>query len=245
MSNSDISFDRLNTFIEKTEKLLNDLSFRDSNEITELTKSYLDEYENKSKIVFGITSAFSYSELLNHKLRSLKTLKNECGRMSNNVFIPEVIESDLDYSLFTKKSILDNRVKKILDFVINEIELLVKHLKNKSIINQEIEILYLDKHTEIFSNNGFELFDYILKNHISEKGKSGRYADISYYYWRMHTNNPIYIHQRPEVFRNWFCQEYDDNFEKIKTLNDVTDKKGNRATHYSNSLEWFKLKNHI
>lgn len=92
-------------------------------------------------------------------------------------------------------------------------------------------------HNNIFSNNGFELFSYILENYIA-KGR-GRFADVSYYYWRMYEDTPQFIHQRPEPFKNWFCQTYQENFEKIKTLNEVTDQKGNRNKHYSTSLDWF------
>lgn len=97
-----------------------------------------------------------------------------------------------------------------------------------------------NKHSEIFSNNGFELFNYILENHIKQKEKRGRYADLSFYYWSMYNSAEKYIHQRPEVFKNWFCKEYTDSFEKIKTINEVNDTNGNRKKHYQTSLDWFK-----
>ena len=96
-----------------------------------------------------------------------------------------------------------------------------------------------NQHNDIFSNNGFELFSYILKNFIAAKGERGRYADLSYYYWRMFEDTPKFIHQRPETFKNWFCQAYQESFEKIKTLNEVTDQKGNRNKHYSTAIDWF------
>lgn len=94
-------------------------------------------------------------------------------------------------------------------------------------------------HNDIFSNNGFELFSYILKNFIAPKGERGRYADLSFYYWRMFDATPKFIHQRPEPFKNWFCQTYQESFEKIKTLTEVTDQKGNRNRHYSTAIDWF------
>ncbi|PTS96004.1 hypothetical protein DBR27_16640, partial [Flavobacterium sp. HMWF030] len=84
------------------------------------------------------------------------------------------------------------------------------------------------------------LFNYILENHIKQKGKRGRYADLSFYYWSMYNSEEKYIHQRPEVFKNWFCKEYTDSFEKIKTINEVNDTNGNRKKHYQTSLDWFK-----
>lgn len=94
-----------------------------------------------------------------------------------------------------------------------------------------------NRHNNIFSNNGFELFSYILENYITKN--KGRYADISYYYWRMYKDKPKLIHQRPESFKKWFCQTYQEDFEKIRTLIEVTDQKGNRNKHYSTSLDWF------
>ncbi len=98
-----------------------------------------------------------------------------------------------------------------------------------------------NQYSEIFSNNGFELFNYILENHIKQKGKRGRYADLSYYYWSMYNSTERYIHQRPEVFKKWFCEKYIDSFEKIKTINEVNDINSNRKKHYQTSLDWFKM----
>lgn len=98
----------------------------------------------------------------------------------------------------------------------------------------------INQHSQIFSNNGFELFNYILNNHIKPKGERGRYSDLSFYYWKMYNSQEKYIHQRPEAFKNWFCNKYNDNFEKIKTLAEVTDNNGNRLKHYQTSLDWFK-----
>jgi hypothetical protein len=93
------------------------------------------------------------------------------------------------------------------------------------------------KHENIFSNNGFILFDHILKEYV--KTKRGRKSDIHFFYWSMYNNDPQYIHQRPEPFKKWFFDNY--NFEdlgKIKTYNNVDDP--DRRKHYSNALDWFK-----
>ncbi|SFN09403.1 hypothetical protein SAMN05421741_101100 [Paenimyroides ummariense] len=97
-----------------------------------------------------------------------------------------------------------------------------------------------NQHNHIFANNGFKLFEYILENHIKAKEVIGRYADISFYYWKLYNHEPQYIHQRPEVFRNWFCTLYSDDFDKIKALNEVVGKKGDREKHFLTSLEWLK-----
>lgn len=95
-----------------------------------------------------------------------------------------------------------------------------------------------NQYNHIFANNGFELFNYILKNFIADKGQRGRYADVSFYYWKMYDNKPKYIHQRPEVFKNWFCERYSDSFEKIRTKTDTTNR--NRVRNFTTALDWFK-----
>lgn len=49
------------------------------------------------------------------------------------------------------------------------------------------------EHSNIFCNNGFKLFEYILLNHIPKKDERGRYACISFYYWKMFANQNIFI----------------------------------------------------
>lgn len=141
-----------------------------------------------------------------------------------------------------------NRIVDYMDLIYADLETIpetyleerLKLYQNKNKPLQSFEKAKGDinnQHNNIFSNNGYELFSYILKNYIAEE--RGRYADVSYYYWRMYENIPQFIHQRPEVFKNWFCKTYQENFEKIKTLNEVTDQKGNRSKHYSTALDWF------
>lgn len=99
------------------------------------------------------------------------------------------------------------------------------------------------KHENTFSNNGFILFEYLLNEHIRPKGKRGRFADISNYYWKMYNSEIQYIHQRPEVFKTWFYNEYDnEDIGKIKSAYDLKDL--NRDKHYSNALDWFKSQNY-
>lgn len=141
----------------------------------------------------------------------------------------------LDFLLthYKKEKLLNSK-----DILINEIYNYLEDLKKTP------QQIFLDidklKHDDVFCNNGFELFEYILENNIQSKGKKGRYADISYFYWRMYNDNPKFVHQRPEVFKSWFCGLFDDSFEKIRTLNEVEDLKGIRNKNYSNALSWFK-----
>jgi hypothetical protein len=97
-------------------------------------------------------------------------------------------------------------------------------------------------HSEIFSNNGFELFEYLLTHIIKPTGTKGRFSDIAYYYWQMYNSEIQYIHQRPETFKRWFCKTYaNEDIGKIKTADNV--KNVDRAKHYSTALEWFKTQN--
>lgn len=96
-----------------------------------------------------------------------------------------------------------------------------------------------EKYGEIFSNNGFELFEYILDEFVKPKNSLGRYEDLSYFYRCLFDDN--YIHQRPEPFRLWFMQKYSEEFSKIKTKQQTNNSL--RKTNYSNALERFKSKN--
>lgn len=114
----------------------------------------------------------------------------------------------------------------------------IKHLESiKNNLTPAFETKSSIKHEHIFSNNGFELFEYILnENFIKQKGKRGRYKQLSYFYWRLF--NDKYIHQKSEPFKNWFMKTYDDEFSKINTETDTETPQ--RKKDYSSALEWFK-----
>lgn len=116
----------------------------------------------------------------------------------------------------------------------------IKDVEQKKPKVKEIHPKENNQFDEIFSNNGFELFSYILENHIAKKGIRGRINDLSFYYWSMFNSTPKYIHQRPETFKRWFCETYEDNFNKLKTYEEAKDQKGNRKRHFQTSLDWFK-----
>ena len=99
------------------------------------------------------------------------------------------------------------------------------------------------KHENIFSNNGFILFEHILNNYV--KSGRGRKSDIAFFYWEMFNDKNHFIHQRPETFKNWFFSTYDnEDLGKLKTYDMV--KNPNRLRDYSTALEWFKThKNNV
>jgi len=92
------------------------------------------------------------------------------------------------------------------------------------------------KHENIFCNNGFELFNHILKEYV--KPTKGRQSDLIFYHRKMYDNKPQYIHQRPTEFFNWFQNNYDEVFGQLKTLSQVETPQRNKD--YSNALNWFK-----
>jgi hypothetical protein len=123
-------------------------------------------------------------------------------------------------------------------FTIRKLENYINSLIAKHTIIQDTT----SKHENIFSNNGFILFEYLLNNHIRPKGITGRFADISDYYWKMYDSDTQYIHQRPARFKEWFFTTYDkEDIGKIKTADNLKDI--DRDKHYSNSLDWFKTQN--
>lgn len=152
MNSSETAFDKLTCLIEDTETLLiKDFTFdtNDFDKLKQIVDEYFDKYEYKSTIVRGITTTISFNELLKNKLSYLKTLLNQCNYMIEKIVIPNVISTDADVILFTKQSILENRIKPILEFVINEIELIIRDVASKNNQNQEYEI-------DLSDTNGIE-----------------------------------------------------------------------------------------
>jgi len=100
------------------------------------------------------------------------------------------------------------------------------------------------KHNHIFANYGFLLFEHIMENHI-EPFDRGWKTKLSFYYWKMLEDN--YIHQRPEKFKKWFIEEFQNGnnevhqIDKMKTLSQVNNY--DRLRNYSRALDWFKQQN--
>jgi hypothetical protein len=70
------------------------------------------------------------------------------------------------------------------------------------------------KNDDIFCNNGFDFFEYLLdENYIRSKGVKGRYADISFFYRKMKVDK--YIRAGIDEFRLWFIGKYTEEFSKI------------------------------
>ena len=130
-----------------------------------------------------------------------------------------------------------NRRREFQDFDINEyVE--SKHSITDLITGRNIQTQQknTEKYVEIFSKNGFVLFEHILNQYV--KIKRGRLSDIHYFYWAMFNDTNKFIHQRPEPFKEWFFKNYTEDLGKIKTLKQVQNP--DRDKHYSTALDWFK-----
>jgi hypothetical protein len=89
-------------------------------------------------------------------------------------------------------------------------------------------------HSHVFANNGFVLFEHILSKYVSE-GR-GRKSDVAYYYWRMFQDDMKYIHRRPEAFKDWFFEQYQEDLGKLKTLAEVRNRQ--RDNNYAEAWAW-------
>lgn len=199
----------------------------------------------------------------NHKLENLKILLNDIEFF---IFIyDEDIRAEITTEMITKKiSEYDAMNKEIPYYTIPELKskktgeiiasskiidieklfypfemFCIRQLRNyvnHLISSKTKQDNSINKYEHIFSNNGFELFEYILQNHISKE--TGRYEDLSYYYRRLYTDK--YIHQKSTPFKEWFEETYNEYFTKIKT--EIATKNPQRLNNYSTALEWFKSK---
>ena len=113
-----------------------------------------------------------------------------------------------------------------------------KETQNKEKESDESDLL-VQKHDNIFSNNGFEFFEYLLeKNHIPNKNSYGRVASISFFYRVMLEDK--YIHAPVEEFKTWFNKKYNDSITKIQVKTTVAD--DNRIDIYEKTKVWFTSK---
>jgi hypothetical protein len=182
----------------------------------EVLKSSIKKIKAKKRIIV----LNKYLQLINNEI--------SFGNKKNIFFIS--YDSHIYSNRFNFETLEDK--KEVFE---NELNL----IKLKDVINTKTKN---SKHENIFSNNGFILFEYLLNEHIRPKGTTGRFSDIAHYYWKMYNSEIQYIHQRPEAFKTWFLLEYNkEDIGQIKTATNL--KNTNRDKHYSNSLDWFKSQN--
>jgi hypothetical protein len=186
----------------------------------------------------------------------IKNQANEIGRLEKIVNFHPITNDDGTIPTFTKKTwkqqterdafwyykkytdFLTKRLSDITNVSTQEKQSEPLDLPNLSAVKKNI-IVFKEKHGNIFSNNGFVLFEHILDQYV--KIKRGRLSDIHYFYWAMFNDTNKFIHQRPEPFKEWFSKTYLEDLGKIKTLQQVQNP--DRDKHYSNALDWFKTQN--
>lgn len=139
MESSEITFDNLTIFIEDTEKLIIiDTPLCDNlDKLKTITEIYFKKYKLKSHLAKGIISTIKYDRLLTSKLNHLKSLLNECNKLIEINSIENCIIQE-NLLEFTKKSIIENRVIPLLEFLINEIELIINNSTLELNINEEL-----------------------------------------------------------------------------------------------------------
>jgi hypothetical protein len=200
----------------------------------DLLESYLSNgYEDLEEIDFIKSEIILYKNHIN-KISSLRIKAHFSGRiewqtLENNL---DEIETQLRNKLYS----IDN------DF--NE-QMFINVNTSFTKIIEFLELQKLNptptktspKHENIFCNNGFELFEYILNEYV--KPNRGRKNDLIYYQRKLYDDK--YIHQRPTEFFNWFESNYNEVIEQTKTLSEVENSQRNKD--YSNALDWFKLQN--
>lgn len=218
------------------------LFFDENENLTSALKSYNDGflkgYENLNEKIINSTEIFNQkSDLAFHIFSIIHNNKYDNGFIGN-----EFEEKNIDYKnrpQFVQNSDFYEYGLKGGEFYKSWFLI----LKNPLVFEAIFEKYYskqktdeTEKNNNIFSNNGFILFDHILTEYIKQNGFKGRYEDLSYYYRRLFKDK--FIHQKPEPFREWFQDEFDEIFSKIKTIEQTENKQ--RKENYSNALNWFK-----
>jgi len=143
---------------------------------------------------------------------------------------------DLKYKLERAR---DEKMKFIQEHFLSQGQMILKNgyeFELKNIPTPPAKIVEVaPPHSDIFTNNGFKLFDYLIKNSITEN--RGRKDDIAYFYRRMFDDK--FLIARPVPFIAWFLLNYNEELgDKLKALYQVDNTI--RKKEYSRALEWLK-----
>jgi hypothetical protein len=142
----------------------------------------------------------------------------------------EISEQEINLEVINYQIHLQTKREKIYSDLINELNLkLVEKITNP---------ITTPKYENIFCNNGFELFDHILKEYIKPINTKGRQSDLIFYHRKLYDNKPQYIHKRPTEFFKWFENNYAEVVGQLQTLSQVETPQRNKD--FSNALDWFK-----
>jgi hypothetical protein len=204
--------------LENIKTILNDLEF--------FKYTYLEEIESK------ITTELINKKINDYDLKGIELPIREhknhinisLNKKNGNKNLDEVSKNlDLEKMFYTHEL-----------FTLNQLE---NYLK--SLIKPKV---FKPKHENIFSNNGFVLFEHILNEYVKPINSKGRQTDLIFYHRKMYETKPQYIHQKPTDFFIWFDNEYEETTGQLKTLLQVENPQRNKD--FSNALNWFKLQNY-
>lgn len=203
----------------------------------DLLESYLsNDYEDIEQIDFIESEILLYEKYKSINF-SLRTSNHFAGRTLSEGY--NVILNAMEKQIRDKIYSIDNEFnEQLFKNVTLSFTKIIDFLELQK-LNPSPTTKTNPKHENIFSNNGFVLFEYILNEYFKPKGMLGRYEDLSYYYRRLFEDE--FIHQKSEPFKVWFIEKYEDEFSKIKTKDQVQTPQRNKD--YSNALNWFKLQN--
>lgn len=169
-NSNEIAFDKLSQLIEDTQNLLEEFYFNNIEtyeQLEDLTNDYFKSYEYKSNIVKGITSTIQFKKLIKNKLDNLKGLYNDFRTQRDKIKISDIIKNDDDYLEFSKKSIINNRILPLIEFIIHEIELCF----------EDSPISVDDKSSIKWKGNQTELIE-LIKALIENESIIGKQKDI-------------------------------------------------------------------
>ena len=193
---------------------------------------------------------------------SFKTYKNTFDHRLKSLQKEKIDFDLLDFSNSELKNIRRNKVKMSVngetmfdycflmeyDFLLT-IDILPKALQDNLVRATDKKIKYLKElisnrgrgeiNTNIFSNNGFNLFVYLNDNGlIKEKNKRGRITDIHFCFLQLSIDG--FIHATFEKFKEWYSNTYHEDIGQSITMDKA---KGNRLSTYKVLLNSFQEQN--
>lgn len=170
--------------------------------------------------------------------KEIKYLENILEDVSTWNDFPLYYGDDAEVMKSRVRSLLASKIaRQEVIGVRNEIEkaLLRAEQQKKSGVDQ------VNPRPDIFTSNGFELFDYLMKNHLSSG--IGRQSDVAFFYRMMNEREkPPLVHAKQTPFKLFVYKEY-SGFEpdwKFKSWYDINTEKRRQA--YSSAKDAIGLK---
>lgn len=228
-----IAVNQLN-FYESLQLLINEkYPIENRNEVLKQSIKLIDKAIEKYSFCLEYLFSFTNNENLIESFQDLQEYLECINDIDERIEV--VLRIKYKYLENKDLFIVDENDTSFVEKCNFEIQRLIEYGK---ILSNEKFILEIKnpKHENIFCNNGFELFNHILKEYV--KPTKGRQSDLIFYHRKMYDYKPQYIHKRPTEFFKWFEDNYDEVFGQLKTLSQVETPQRNKD--FSNALDWFK-----